>query len=193
MKLFLGIGLILVSLFILVGTFFPILKEEAVYNWSSKNQNTEEIKPIDQDFGILIPKINANAKVIKNVDPFDPKKYQLALSQGVAHASGSALPDDDGNVFIFSHSSTDFFQATRYNSVFYLLSKLEVGDEVRLYYEKELFTYHVTTKKVVGPDEIQYLQSRSGDNKLTLMTCWPPGTSFKRLIIEATKGNSPMQ
>ncbi len=187
MKLFIGIGLILVSIFILVGTFFPIIKEEAVYNWSTKNQNIEETKPIDEDFGIVIPKINANAKVIKNVDPFDPKKYQFALSQGVAHASGSSLPDDDGNVFIFSHSSNDFFQATRYNSVFYLLSKLEVGDEVRLYYEKELFTYHVTTKKVVSPDEIQYLQSKKGDNKLTLMTCWPPGTSIKRLVVESER------
>lgn len=143
----------------------------------------QEIIPVDENFGIVIPKINANAKVIANVDPYNSTKYQQALTKGVAHALGTSFPGQPGNVFIFAHSSVDFFNAIRFNSVFYLLDKLEKGDEILLYYNKEQFKYQVTDKKIVAASKVNYL-TESGDTKtVTLMTCWPPGTTMKRLIV----------
>jgi len=176
--------LIIAALFIPLNTFSPILKAEISYRFSSSKPDFKKIIPVDQDFSILIPKINANSKVIKNVDPFNSKTYQLALTQGVAHASGSATPDQSGNIFIFAHSAGNWYQANQYNAVFYLLNKLVKGDEINLYFQKKLYNYSVEEVKLVNANEINYLNNNP-KNQLTLMTCWPPGTTLKRLIIIA--------
>lgn len=143
------------------------------------------IKPIDEEFGIVIPKINANAKVIKDVSPFNSSEYQLALTKGVAHAKGSVYPGQFGNVFLFSHSSVNFYEAVRYNSVFYLLSKLEKGDDIYIFYKNNKIKYKVFDKKIVDSGDTFYLTNNLKKHTLTVMTCWPPGTTFKRLLVIA--------
>jgi len=179
--------LIAAGLFIVLRTYLPILTDEVNYQKLSHSNSSETgaMTPLDTDFGILIPKLNANAHVIKNVDPYNSEIYQSALARGVAHAKGTSLPGQDGNVFLFSHSSSDFLHASRYNSIFYLLNKLDIGDEIKLYYEQKQYVYKVNNKVVVNPDSISYLQNKTKEPTLTLMTCWPPGTSIKRLVIEA--------
>ena len=126
-----------------------------------------------------------NAKVIKNVDPDNPEIYQKVLTKGVAHAKGSGLPGYPGNTFIFAHSATEWLQANRYNAIFYLTNKLEPGDEIDIYYEGSKYRYTVTDKKIISSTDIDYLSSNLNTNQLTLMTCWPPGTTLKRLVILA--------
>jgi LPXTG-site transpeptidase (sortase) family protein len=188
MKLVIGIFLVVVSLLIFGITFFPLVKNELVYKVNQiEGKKIEDPQPLFPDFGIVIPKLAINAKVVKNVNPFDAAIYQKALTQGVAHATGTALPGEKGNIFIFSHSSENFYEPTRYNSIFYLLTKLEKGDIIKLFYEDNEYDYFVQTKQIVGSNAIKYLKNNTPNETLTLMTCWPPGTSLKRLIIEATR------
>ena len=187
-NLFLIIGglFLLSSLSILAVTYLPLAKQEVVYEWRQSSPRTEtEVAPVNTDFALVIKKIGANSAIVANVDPFDSRQYQTALSRGVAHAKDTALPDQPGNVFLFSHSSADFLTATRYNSVFYLLDKLVPGDQVELYYQGKKYTYDLTKKIIVKPNEINYLTGDSDKQTLTLMTCWPPGTSLSRLIWQA--------
>jgi len=162
-----------------------------VGNTSTNSTNSRLIQPINTDFGIVIPKILANAKVVDNVDPYNSQAYQIALTRGVAHAQGTAYPGHAGNIFIFAHSSSNWFTANRYNSVFYLIDKLEKGDEVDLYYKSKKYVYRVFEKKIVEASAVSYLTGRlkptptEDTSILTLMTCWPPGTTLKRLIIQA--------
>lgn len=184
----LGLIFLFFGLLIFFFTFFPVVKEELKYQVVLKNQSKdkkEKIKPVDEDFGIVIPKIGANSKVIAQVNPFDEKEYQQALTKGVAHAKNSALPDIFGNTFIFAHSSADWYTTNRYNSVFYLLGKLDKNDEIYLYYQKQKYLYKVIEKKVVDPSELNYLKGEAKEKTLTLMTCWPAGTNLKRLIVIA--------
>ena len=186
-----GIVLIIISLVIPVSTFAPVFKAEVNYQINQKNNeiiNGElaESIPIDPEFSIVIPKINANTKVIKNVDPFDSKIYQQALTQGVAHAKNTATPDQFGNTFIFAHSAGNWYQANQFNAVFYLLNKLEIGDEIIVYYQAKKYNYTVNQNKFIKGSELNYMESKVGQKQLTLMTCWPPGTTLKRLIIIAT-------
>lgn len=189
MKSVLGYILIAAALLVILFTYAPLAKEEVLYQYRqiSNKQVIQDLVPVDKDFGLIIPKLGINVKVIKNVDPFDPNIYQKALTKGVAHAKGSSLPDQDGNVFIFSHSSENFYEALRYNSIFYLLGKLNTGDEIDLYYLDKKYVYRIFDKKIADPNEVSYLQNSSKDNTLTLMTCFPPGTTFKRLMILAKK------
>lgn len=185
MSKIIGSFLVIVCLAILGFTYFPLLKEETKYQFNRIQSPTpREIIPVDRDFGIVIPKLGINAKVIKNVDPFDSNIYQKALTLGVAHAKGTALPGEEGNIFIFSHSSENFYLATRYNSIFYLLNKLNNGDEIDLYYDDQKYIYHAFQKQIVSPNAIDILKP-SRSNTLTLMTCFPPGTDIKRLVVIA--------
>ena len=175
LSLILGLGLLILI-------YFPVAKVEVNYQL---NRSSVEQTPIDTDFGIVIPKIGANAKVIGGVDPFNSREYQRALAQGVAHAKTSSLPGQPGNVFIFSHSSANFYEAGRYNSIFYLLNKLQPGDEIKLYYQGQPLVYQVTETKIVPAQAVNYLKSGTGEQTLTLMTCWPAGTAYKRLLVIA--------
>ena len=187
---FLLAGLIIISiaLVIPVSTYAPIFRAEINYQLA-KNQTPVEPAPVDTNFSIIIPKINANTKVIDNVDPYDPKIYQLALTKGVAHAKGTSTPDKAGNTFIFAHSAGNWYQANQYNAVFYLLNKLTKGDKIIIYYQSHKYTYTVNGSKTVSPDQLKYLSSTPGQNQLTLMTCWPPGTTLKRLVVIADLKN----
>jgi len=184
-----GLFLILAGLTIFTLTFYPVIKEELKYQFSSKTglkrPKNAQIKPVDEEFGIVIPKIGANAKVIANVDPYNEKEYQWQLTKGVAHAKGTSLPGQIGNTFIFAHSSGDWFTANRYNSIFYLLNKLKKGDGIDIYYQKQKYEYKVVEKKIVEANSLDYLVKKEAKKTITLMTCWPPGTTLKRLIVIA--------
>ena len=41
--------------------------------------------------------------------------------------------------------------------------------------------------KVVDPSEVEYITRKTNTEFLTLQTCWPLGTTFKRLLIFATR------
>ena len=186
----LGILLVLLSLLVPLKTFYPIIKMETNYFMDNLNQDKsqeKELLPSDTEFGMVIPKLKITSKIIKDVDPFDSYIYQNALTKGVAHAKGSGLPGSDQNIFIFSHSSIDFNKAIRYNSVFYLLNKLENGDKIIIYYQNIPYSYQVIDKQIVNPDKIEYLNPKTDKETLTLMTCWPPGSTLKRLLVQAEK------
>ena len=182
---FFSLGSLLLGIGILTATFWPIFVNEAKYAALQVKPVAAEIEPVDKDFGIVIPKIGANSKVIANVDPYNSKVYQRALTQGVAHAAGTILPGEIGNSFLFSHSSVNFYEASRYNSVFYLLNKLEEGDLIYIYVKGEKLEFTVIDKGLYNPSAVNFLKSTGQGSTLTLMTCWPPGTTFKRLIITA--------
>lgn len=190
------------GLIIFIFTFGPLVVQEATYKFRPPdyyqladgprnevlNTNPDKIiTPTDTDFGIVIPKINANSSIIEDVDPNNANVYQRALTKGVAHALGSSLPNATGNVFLFSHSAGNFWEAGKYNAVFYLLSKMEAEDDIYLYHKGRKYHYVVTGKKSVSPADVSYLSSSYKTNSLTLMTCWPAGTTFKRIIVEAQK------
>lgn len=180
---------VVLAIAIFIAIFYSVISVEVGYQINQVSGQLgvkKEIIPLDKDFGVVIPRISANAKIIPNVDPFNEKVYQVALTRGVAHAKGTTVPGKEGNVFLFSHSSVNFYEANRYNSIFYLLDKLTEGDEIDLYYLNAKFKYVVTEKKVVDATDVKYLQGPATEKTVTLMTCWPAGTSWKRLLVIGT-------
>lgn len=180
-----GIALIIFSIILFIFILYPVAKVEINYNLNKPKTSINDIKPVDKTFGIVIPKIGANSKIISNVDPYNSYIYQVALTKGVAQAKGTTVPTENGNMFLFSHSSANIIGAGRYNSIFYLLSKLEEKDEVFIYYKNKRYKYKVSGKKIVDAKDVSYLNKKTKNKILTLMTCWPTGTNYKRLIIEA--------
>ncbi|MBI2414400.1 sortase [candidate division WWE3 bacterium] len=208
-----GLFLVLVSLLGISLIFAPIIKNEIKYMSMQRdaikndgnngatsggsnlpNLSKKPIVAVDENFSIVIPKIGANSKVIEEVDYRISSEYQKALSQGVAHAKDTPSPKTasmagEGNTFLFAHSSDSFFTANQYNSVFYLLTKLKTNDYFYIAFDKKLYKYEIIEKKIVSASEIKYLSKIDEiDGKkvgvtATLMTCWPAGTTYKRLVV----------
>jgi LPXTG-site transpeptidase (sortase) family protein len=151
------------------------------------SKNTERILiPSDTTFSILIPKIGASERIIPNVDPNNPDEFHKALLEGVAHAKGTVFPGFAGNTYLFAHSTDNWWNVGSYNAVFYLLKDLEPSDEVIIFFENKRYNYVVTQKGIADPSEVSLLVNNRGtEEKLILQTCWPPGTTWKRLYIIA--------
>lgn len=150
-------------------------------------KEVEFIVPQDPNFSIVIPKIGANAKILSNIDASDEKIYLDALNKGVAQAAGTKFPGEDGHIFLFAHSTDYFWNVGTYNAIFYLLNKLQKGDEIDLFFKGQRHIYNVIGSVVADPSQVEYLTRKSNREFLTLQTCWPPGTTLKRLLIFATK------
>lgn len=147
--------------------------------------NPQTITPVSTDFGVVVEKINANAKVIADVDSTDQTSYTQALSLGVAHAKGTSFPGQIGNIYLFSHSTDAPWNIIRYNAIFYLLNKLESGDRVIMFYSGRRYDYIVFDKIITSASDVKYLTQSYDQSVLTLQTCDPPGTILNRLIIRA--------
>lgn len=160
----------------------------ASFNNVESSENT--IVPVSTEYGIVIEKINANAKIIPNVNAADEKEYVQALYQGVAAALGSTLPGQPGNLYLFSHSTNAPWNIVRYNAVFYLLKELVPGDRIIIFYQDKRYDYIVFDKLIVSPADVSYLTNRYEQSVLTLQTCDPPGTLINRLIVRAKLVNS---
>ncbi len=143
------------------------------------------IKPASTDYGLVIEKINANAKVIPNINPGDEREYSKALSQGVAEAKGSTKPGEPGNLYIFSHSTDAPWNIVRFNAIFYLLREMEKGDTIVVFYQGRRYDYIVYDKSVVPGNDTAFLNNRYDVPVLTLQTCDPPGTILNRLVVRA--------
>lgn len=201
MRFFSGL-LITIGVAIVLLIFGPVIQQELQYDFNqishvSYSVKTSEsplvngsfqktITPPNTDFSIIIPKINAAAPIVSDVDPVSSKAYLAALKNGVAHASSTAYPGMVGNVYLFAHSTDTFYNIGKYNAVFFLIGKLKAGDEINVYYRGNLYKYIVYDKKVVDATDIQYLGTLiTGEKTLTLQTCYPPGTTIKRLVVLA--------
>jgi len=159
-------------------------------SFSNIKPKEDQIVPVSTDYGIVIEKINANAKIIPAVNPANEKEYVAALTKGVAESLGSTPPGQPGNLYLFSHSTDAPWNIIRYNAIFYLLKELEVGDRVIIFYRNIRYDYIVFDKNIALPGDISYLTNRYENPVLTLQTCDPPGTLLNRLIIRAKLVNT---
>jgi sortase A len=140
---------------------------------------------VNSYFSLVIPKIEASADIIANVDAADKDAYLEALQKGVAHAKGTYFPGQKGTVFLFSHSTDLPINIARYNAVFFLLRKLEAGDAIIVFFSDKKYIYEVERKVITSPKDTSWLTSSLGEERLVLQTCDPPGTNLRRLIVIA--------
>lgn len=201
-----GAGLISFALLSIMFSFGPILQKEVDYrlgkksleistpNFSPQIAEAERIVAVQKEalsngvssyFSIVIPKIDASSNIIANVDAADKGEYLEALKKGVAHAKGTHFPGQNASIFLFSHSTDSPLNFARYNAIFYLLNKLEAGDKIIIYFADRRYDYEVAEKFTTEVSDTSWLASKPGEEKLILMTCDPPGTTWQRLLIIA--------
>ncbi|MEX2028161.1 MAG: sortase [Candidatus Curtissbacteria bacterium] len=204
----LGNALILIAVLSLFYTFWPLIavktrqttdtlqgkKFEAAQNQSGdtfgtllgkKDENVKILIPKDPNFSLIVEKIGADAPIVANVDASNKDIYTPALRRGIAHALGTSFPGQPGVSYLFAHSTDTIFNVPRYNAIFYLLGDLKAGDRVVVFFAGKRHDYSVTETKITEADDVTYLTMQTPEQILVLQTCYPPGTTWKRLLVIA--------
>ena len=143
-------------------------KGETVYNV----ENSIEIGKIGIKAPLIIP------------DGTDPT-LKKELNQGVVYYPDSVLPGENGETIILGHSAPSGWPKIKYDWVFNDLNKLEIGDEIVVYFNNQKNVYKVTKNNIIGRGEETSKSLTNSTNVLTLMSCWPPGKDSKRIAITA--------
>lgn len=132
----------------------------------------------EKEYTLSIPKLKIkDARVIIGGED---------LGESLIHYGGTALPGDWGKTVIFGHSVLpQFFNPKNYKTIFSTLPTLEKRDEILVNFDGVTYTYEVFDLRVVSPDDISVLEQRYDSSYLSLVTCVPPGTYWKRLIVMA--------
>jgi LPXTG-site transpeptidase (sortase) family protein len=175
---YLGNLLIISSLLMAFIIFYPVIS-----TYFFPPQIKEQSK-LTGDY-ITVPKIKAQAPLVLNVDPRNESVYKNALKKGVAHAKGTYLPGEKGRSFLFAHSSGNPLEQTNFNTVFLKLGNLKIGDDILIKRGGKDYKYKVTSTKIVWPSEVEYLEKKEIPG-IVVQTCWPIGTSIKRLLVFAS-------
>ncbi len=159
-----------------------IAKKTNTNNLLQKTNNNK--KMLMNGYYLIIPKLKLEAPIIADVDGTNKNTYFKALENGVAQMKGTAKPGEESNTLIFGHSSYYTNSPGNFKEIFKNLDQIKIGDEINIYYDKKDFTYIVTETKIVENNDIS-IASISGQERITLMTCWPPGTTEKRYVVIA--------
>lgn len=191
--LYFTVGFWLIVTAVILFLFWPLISQEITYLFGEKtNDAPEEKVEKKEDTGrvvynvpnkIVIPKINVEAPIIE-AESFEEKDILKALESGVAHYPNTALPGEVGNIFVTGHSSNYSWAKGDYNYIFSILNKIENSDKIYVYFDKYLYTYEVFDIIIVGPKDTSVLDQGS-DSIISIMTCDPPGTNWKRRIVKA--------
>ncbi len=180
----------------MLGLIFAILLIILALTPRSENQNqpsmsllprlTPQKKADISQFGLDIPKINVWAPIIPQVNGYDKEAYLKAIESGVAQFKDTKNPDELGNLFLFGHSKYYREKPGDYKEVFKELNQLKAKDEFNIYYKGEKIAYTVTESKKVDQYDWSIMDptpDNPQDKTITIMTCWPPGTTDARWVL----------
>lgn len=197
---FLSLGLIIFGAILLANASLPIF----LYQLKSARFQQEIISPVNSyyadyskpnDWFPSAPKLPpTSSKIthykisISKLKIFDAV-VEIAgesLEKSLIQFQGTTLPGQYGNTVIFGHSVLpQFFNPQNYKTIFSTLPTLDKGDEILVDFDGITYRYMVISMTEVSPQDISVLEQRYDDRYLSLVTCVPPGTYWKRLIVRA--------
>ena len=143
----------------------------------------------------MIPKLNVEVPVVFG-SANDVASMNIAMGNGVANFAipgASAKPGQIGNFVISGHSAGNVYQNTNYKFIFSGLPRMVEGDLIYMDYENKRYTYKMTGHTIVDPSDVNALVRIANDNAgkpmISLLTCYPLGTSRQRYIIYGEQVN----
>ena len=120
---------------------------------------------------LAIPRLGISAMVKEGID-------DKTLDLAVGHIPSTAMPGETGNVGLAAHR----------DNLFRSLKDVGRDDEITVTTLDNTYTYRVVSFAVVNPQQVSVLAPSSGENTLTLVTCYPfyfVGHAPKRFVVRA--------
>ncbi len=157
-----------------LSNWFP---EGAVANASLENDTQEKEYLVD------IPSLDISNAVVK-IGGTD-------LDDGLIQYPGTADPGQLGAPVIFGHSVLRQFynpsekNPRRYMSIFSKIMTMKQGEKIYITYDGIQYTYSVSKKVEVKPEDTYILEQEYSSKQLKLITCVPEGTYLRRGVVLA--------
>ena len=146
-------------------------------NWLpayNKSQITQSLS----SYSISIPKLEIKNAVVSTAD--------TNIDKHLVHFPGTAFPPYKGSTVIFGHSTLpQLFNPEDYKTIFAKAHELKIGDTFIVTVKNTTYVYKIFNISIVDADDTSYLTQSQEDSYFTIVTCTPPGTIWKRLIIKA--------
>jgi len=202
---YLPLTVLLAGVIFLTSVFWPILK----YEFKSQNFSQQLISPVEvlgeSTTVVDYSRPSSWFPTAPNLPP-QPSKIthytlsipELKIEKAIVHIGGedlmdsliqypgTALPGQYGNAVIFGHSVLpQFFNPKNYKTIFSTLPTLKEGDEVLIDFDGVAYRYEIVSLHEVLPENVSVLEQHYNAEYLTLITCVPPGTYLRRLVVTA--------
>lgn len=162
----------------LISSTVHTIDDKNAQSWvpSSYKQNKADL-PV-KTYYLTIPKLSIEDAVVSTVD--------TNLSRHLVHFPGTALPGTPGTAVIFGHSTLpQLFNPTDYTTIFANIQNLVIGNTLVVGINNKQFTYKIQSIAITNADDTSYLAQKYSNSHLIIVTCTPPGTTWKRLIIRS--------
>ncbi len=151
---------------------------------SANNDLTETVRsiPSGQAVRLEAASVSLSATIVNPTsNNFDV--LNDALQRGAVRYTDSGTVNK-GNMFIFGHSSGLKYINNPNYKIFNNIQNLKKGEEIKVFTENKLYTYKVTSVRLV--DSSEALVKFSNDIRmLTLSTCDRFGVKANRYVVEA--------
>ncbi len=170
----------------------PLDDKELPSHFASLSEITRDEPLAGQPTRIVIPEIGLDAPVVEigleavvsNGQTF--YQWQVPNSYEAGWHTNSARLGQPGNIVFNGHHNI-------YGEVFGDLVDLNIGDKIILYDVEQAYTYQVSQTEIFlerGESLSVRLENAkwigpTGDNRITLVTCWPKTDNSHRLVIVA--------
>lgn len=147
-------------------------------NWYPKIKSETLEKAKVDSYSIAIPKIGLDNAQVSTRD-YDLDKHAVQYF-------GTAIPGEDGTAIVFGHSTIpSWFDPKNYKTIFARLHTIKVGDEIFATVDGIEYRYKIFSIVITSPTDTNILSQNFDNSYITLVTCTPPGTIWKRLIVRA--------
>lgn len=129
---------------------------------------------------VSIPKINVDL-------PIHHGTSLDTLDKGAGHMYGTSLPVGGQS----THSVISAHNGMTRALMFTHLDQLDKGDVFYLHIAGHVLAYKIDRLEHIMPDDFRHLTIEKGEDRVTLMTCWPYGRNTKRLLVSGLRASMP--
>jgi len=147
-------------------------------NWYPSYNTITTVQTVHQLFYLSIPSLGIENAIASNADN--------DLDHHLVNYEGTATPPDIGNAVVFGHSTLpQWFDPHNYKAIFATLDTIKNGAKIIITKNDVSYTYVIDKISIVDADDTSPLDQQYDGSYLTLITCTPPGTTWKRLIVHS--------
>lgn len=146
-------------------------------NWLPPRYNETTSSVNTSTYSISIPKLNIENAIVSTTD--------TDLSSHLVHFPGTSIPPSRGTAAVFGHSTLpQLYDKNNYKTIFANIHELSIGDTLIVSANNTLYTYKIYEMEITDPEDTSYLTQTYDSSYLDIVTCTPPGTTWKRLIVK---------
>lgn len=175
-------------IFLIAGVAIGVYYQREIMVWVyaslERGETSEQVSPppsLAPSASTLEMKLLESPLPLVYSETLDEPTIQEELKQGAVVLPLGTDFGEPGNVVVTAHSTgTTSFGPYRF--AFAKLAELKTDDEFTVRTPKATYTYKVFGSDIVWPHEVDKLPNDSRST-VTLVTCWPLWTNFKRLLV----------